>query len=236
MPAATGILDRRTQIIWFIDDTNVYRVTIHKTFEGNLTCFPEEDHQILTEHGFWDLVQVREHFAQHETLRVGCYVDGVLEYHAIRGEDVTIATGEHDLVEMHGRGVGHAANDVSLVPTANHRMLLRVGPTNARGQWTQVPAPALEVYSAGAVLERGADDASVAAQFTARFAQGEAVVVGGALPFQRALGITSADEVDAFLELYGRWFGAGASVDARTGALAMAATRDRVRWAGILTS
>lgn len=25
------------QIIWFVDDTNVYRVTIHKTFEGNLT-------------------------------------------------------------------------------------------------------------------------------------------------------------------------------------------------------
>ena len=26
-----------SQIIWFVDDTNVYRVTIHKTFEGNLT-------------------------------------------------------------------------------------------------------------------------------------------------------------------------------------------------------
>lgn len=25
------------QIIWFVDDSNVYRVTIHKTFEGNLT-------------------------------------------------------------------------------------------------------------------------------------------------------------------------------------------------------
>lgn len=25
------------QVIWFIDDSNVYRVTIHKTFEGNLT-------------------------------------------------------------------------------------------------------------------------------------------------------------------------------------------------------
>ena len=25
------------QIIWFVDDTNVYRVTIHKTFDGNLT-------------------------------------------------------------------------------------------------------------------------------------------------------------------------------------------------------
>ena len=28
------------QTIWFVDDTNVYRVTIHKTFEGNLTTKP----------------------------------------------------------------------------------------------------------------------------------------------------------------------------------------------------
>ena len=28
------------QIIWFVDDTNVYRVTIHKTFEGNLVTKP----------------------------------------------------------------------------------------------------------------------------------------------------------------------------------------------------
>jgi pre-mRNA-processing factor 8 len=28
------------QIIWFIDDTNVYRVTIHKTMEGNITTKP----------------------------------------------------------------------------------------------------------------------------------------------------------------------------------------------------
>ncbi|GJY32194.1 pre-mRNA-processing-splicing factor 8A [Tanacetum coccineum] len=28
------------QLIWFVDDTNVYRVTMHKTFEGNLTTKP----------------------------------------------------------------------------------------------------------------------------------------------------------------------------------------------------
>ena len=28
------------QTIWFVDDTNVYRVTMHKTFEGNLTTKP----------------------------------------------------------------------------------------------------------------------------------------------------------------------------------------------------
>jgi pre-mRNA-processing factor 8 len=30
----------RLQIIWFVDDTNVYRVTIHRTFEGNMTTKP----------------------------------------------------------------------------------------------------------------------------------------------------------------------------------------------------
>lgn len=29
-----------TQFVRFVDDTNVYRVTIHKTFEGNLTTKP----------------------------------------------------------------------------------------------------------------------------------------------------------------------------------------------------
>ena len=29
--------------IWFLDDTNVYRVTIHKTFEGHLTTKPIND-------------------------------------------------------------------------------------------------------------------------------------------------------------------------------------------------
>src|SRR3954471_4335161 len=63
------------QIVWFVDDTNVYRVTIHKTFEGNLTCFPAHDHQVLTEHGFWFLHQVKAHLATQATLRIACYVD-----------------------------------------------------------------------------------------------------------------------------------------------------------------
>jgi pre-mRNA-processing factor 8 len=33
-------LFKSNQIVWFVDDTNVYRVTIHKTFEGNLTTKP----------------------------------------------------------------------------------------------------------------------------------------------------------------------------------------------------
>ena len=37
------------QIIWFVDDTNVYRVTIHKTFEGNLTTKPSNGDDLFVD-------------------------------------------------------------------------------------------------------------------------------------------------------------------------------------------
>lgn len=40
LPHPTPTPPASLQIIWFVDDTNVYRVTIHKTFEGNLTTKP----------------------------------------------------------------------------------------------------------------------------------------------------------------------------------------------------
>ncbi|KAJ2783590.1 pre-mRNA-splicing factor 8 [Coemansia interrupta] len=189
------------QTCWFVDDTNVYRVTVQKTFEGNLTCFPAADHQIMTEHGFWSLAQVQEHFAQHETLRIACYVDdGCLEYHAITLADVTVDHGTHDLVEMQGQ------DGVSLAPTDNHRMLLRVGAPLPSGM-----RHPLEVHTAGAVLEQGMRDSSVDAQFVARFAAGEAAATSDdgirELPFAAALGLATDDMVDAFLELYGLWLG-----------------------------
>ncbi len=201
------------QIVWFVDDTNVYRVTIHKTFEGNLTCFPIEDHQIMTEHGFWYLNQVQDHFSRNETLKVACYVDGVLEYHSITAGDLTVDEGMHDLVEMEGTPTGRPAAEtsgVSVVATANHRMLLRVGRTVGDREWSAGPEapPPLTVHTAGSVLEQGAADSTVVAQFVARFKSGEAVDTYD-LPFVHVLGLETADEVDAFLELYGYWLGAG---------------------------
>ena len=197
------------QIIWFVDDTNVYRVTIHKTFEGNLTCFPADDHEIMTEFGFWTLERVLDHFETQPTLRIGCYVDGVLEYHAITRKDVTISTRMHDLVEMQNM----SANGVSVVPTSNHRMYMSVGPAAA---WTADQQPEFKIHTAGSVLEQGQADASVEAQFIARFPQG-ASVAREQLPFVKALGMCSDDETDAFLELYGSWLRNGwLDMDAKT--------------------
>ncbi|KAJ2724945.1 Pre-mRNA-processing-splicing factor 8 [Coemansia sp. Benny D115] len=191
------------QTCWFVDDTNVYRVTVQKTFEGNLTCFPVEDHQILTEHGFWSLSQVQDHFSKHSTLRIACYVDeGVLEYHDITADKVTIDQGVHNLVEMVG-----VDEDVSIMPTDNHRMLMRVG---AATEFANVHSrPPLEVHTAGAVLDRGLQDETVDAQFVARFSQGESVKSAdeqASLPlFAADLGLSTTNEIDAFVELYGYW-------------------------------
>ncbi|KAJ2335110.1 pre-mRNA-splicing factor 8, partial [Coemansia sp. RSA 2681] len=198
------------QTCWFVDDTNVYRVTVQKTFEGNLTCFPVEDHQLLTEFGFWSLGQVQAHFQRHATLKMACYVDGVLEYHPITADDVTVDEGTHDLVEMSGSTGTRPEDtgDVSLMPTANHRMLLRVGATV--DEKMSLPLPPFEVHTAGSVLDRGIGDASTAAQFIARFAGGAATAeCADPLPFVDVLGLQTDDEVDAFLELYGYWMGSG---------------------------
>ncbi|KAJ2741133.1 Pre-mRNA-processing-splicing factor 8, partial [Coemansia sp. BCRC 34301] len=207
------------QTCWFVDDTNVYRVTVQKTFEGNLTCFPAEDHQLLTEFGFWSLAQVQAHFQRHATLKMACYVDGVLEYHPISADDVTVDEGVHDLVEMSG-STGtrpEETGDVSLMPTANHRMLLRVGAATAdERKWVMLSdekmaqPPPFEVHTAGSVLDKGASDESTAAQFIARFAGGAATTASAdPLPFEAVLCLQTNDEVDAFLELYGFWLGSG---------------------------
>ncbi|KAJ2487310.1 pre-mRNA-splicing factor 8, partial [Coemansia sp. RSA 2320] len=188
------------QTCWFVDDTNVYRVTVQKTFEGNLTCFPVEDHQLLTEFGFWGLKQVQAHFSEHATLRMACYVDGVLEYHPITEEDVTVDDGVHELVEI----TGSAEDGVSLVPTANHRMLLRVSESGLNGEAEE---GAFEVHTAGSVLARGSgrDSSSVTAQFIARFSEGAAQEGGDFGDVGESLGLQTADEIEAFLELYGWW-------------------------------
>ncbi|KAJ1921385.1 pre-mRNA-splicing factor 8 [Mycoemilia scoparia] len=195
---------------WFIDDTNVYRVTIHRTFEGNLTCFPANDHQIMTEFGFWNLSQVQEHFEHNETLNIACYVDGALEYHPIRKSDVTVDKGQHTLIEMNGSTAesdDSQINDVSIAPTDNHRMLLRVASTDNDGRWTGIsgPEPPLQVHNAGSVYEQGIQDESTVAQFIARFADGRSIEESVCLPFASELGLKTDDEFASFLALYGYW-------------------------------
>ena len=86
-------------------------------------CFPAQDHELLTEHGFYSLADVRAHFAQHATLRVACWVDERLEYRAIKATDVIVQSGACRLFHMEqSEGSG---SRVSLSVTADHRMWVR---------------------------------------------------------------------------------------------------------------
>ena len=212
------------QVIWFIDDSSVYRLTIHKTFEGNLTCFPAKDHQILTQDGFLFLEQVKAHLAKHPTINVACYVCGRLEYHPITASDITEDDGTHELVSMESkaRGARKFSNGVSVVATSNHRMLLRVGRTSGRRrQWNETP-PKMRVHLAGSLLETAAGDPDVVAQFTARFAHGQAQS-NQHLTFVQPLSLETEDEIDAFILVYAFWIARG-SIDSKLRAVILCPT------------
>ena len=173
-------------------------------------CFSEPDHQLLTAHGFMFLSQVEAHLAQHGSLEVATYRDGALCYHNITARDLTIAhVTDQRCVEMRSTSPhGH----VSLAPTDNHRMYVRLGPTNSSregcSEWKGRAQPVLAIHSAADVLAAGQADPSTVAQFVASFAKG-AQVTAEPLPFVAALGLRTEDEIDAFLELYGYWLGSG---------------------------
>ncbi|KAL6783719.1 PRP8 [Auxenochlorella protothecoides x Auxenochlorella symbiontica] len=164
-------------------------------------CFPT-DHQVLTEHGFLSLDDVQRHFRSNATLRVACFVDGALEYHAINSGDVTVAEGRHRLIAMQGGDA--TARGVSLTPTDNHRMYVRTDGGEAGGE-----PGGFRIATADEVHGLGERDNQARVTFQASCALGARPDVG-APPCLGALGLQVGEELDAFLRIYGLWLGAGA--------------------------
>ena len=178
------------------------------------TCFPASDHELFTEHGFMTLQQVREWFARHTTLGIGCAVaGGALEFHPIAREQLVVSHGTHELidftgaVEADGSGCRHS-DDISLSVTPNHNMYVRV---NECATYSKVEAGKLQAAGyAGSIS---------AVQLVAHFASGVAEqpdANGSFRVFCQQLGLTTDDQVAAFLELYGYWLGSG-SLDTNEG-------------------
>ena len=175
---------------------------------GN-NCFPATDHEVLTDQGFLSLSAVRAHLAAHPSLRVACWVDGQLQYHAIGSAEVIVAGGDHTLVDMTAGGKAHS--DVSLAPTTNHRMWAQLGSTHANRSFIAPGGPGWAIHQASDVLAAGAKDASTCVQFDAKFARGVQASADSdrSLSFVAALGLSTDAHVDAFLWLYGYWLSSG---------------------------
>ncbi len=190
-------------------------------------CFPQEDHEILTVHGFYSLGDVLKHFESHKHLGIACSVNGELQYHDITADNVIQHTGDHNMVEFDG-----GRNGVSIQTTENHRMWARVGVTYTNRIWRQKTgqsqeeaAPDFKIHLASEVVAAGKQDVTSVVQFEARFPQGiKFQQQPNTLPFVIALGLSSEDQVNAFLELYGYWLGNG-SLDSTCKALTFSPTK-----------
>ena len=166
---------------------------------ATVNCFPH-DHEILTERGFFSRDAVASHFATHSTLSIACFVDGQLQYHAISSADVTDASqadASDASVPFRLVDISLSRLGISLTPTDNHRM------------WAATGENGFKVVTA-ADLAALASDSDASIQLQASFPLGVRETTDASdLPFVRALGLSTEDQIDAFLELYGFWLGEG---------------------------
>jgi serine/threonine protein kinase len=186
----------------------------HKNLTGtaryaSINCFPT-DHELLTAEGFLTLEQVEQHFAQHAQLQVACYVDGALEYHPISEQQLIKHTGQHRHIRMQSSS-DSSNNNVQLCPTDNHRMYAKLGAANSRQLRKQ---GGYAIHAAGELLDAGVADPATAVQFVAAASAGVQRTEQQPLPFMLTLGLQTASEERAFLELYGFWLCGGGALDA----------------------
>ena len=169
-------------------------------------CFPL-DHQVLTSAGFVTLSQAKASAAAGK-LEVACWIDGRLEYHA--ATVVEKPDKERVFVSIGGQ---KSMSHIDLCVTDNHRVFGRVGTGisttdewNRRGKEAVVPP--LAVHEAGGLLEHVKKEPTTMLQLMA-YAEHGVVASGELLPFVAPLGLTTEDQTDAFLLLYGYWLGNG---------------------------
>ena len=168
---------------------------------SNFFCFPTTDHEILTDRGFLSHTAVKSLLSSGARLRIACPVlrrsgEYAVQYHSVGVEELIEAESER-LVEFR-----HEASGIDLLVTDNHRMLVRLGKADAVAQqrWTVPYVRADEVAGSREEAVQLLCNASCGLSHGAEERR---------LPFGEALGLTSVDEEDAFLELYGRWHACG---------------------------
>ena len=163
------------------------------------TCFPASDHELFTAEGFMSLQRVRQWFAAHDTLAVGCLVNGALQFHRIRQDRLIVQRATHALIDFVALATASAAgnqctSDISLSVTPNHQMYVSVD-----------GAPFAKV-EAGEIEAGGREAAHTAIDLVTRFSAGmtqQADAEGSFRLLCLQLGLRTSEQVHAFLELYG---------------------------------
>lgn len=181
-------------------------------------CFPVEDHEVMTVHGFLGLNEILDYTADGKKLAVACYVNGNLEYHDISRDRVVyqddngkplMAT---DFVSFESK-----TDNISLLATTNHNMYGRLGFAEKLGPnsyyWSEEMMPEYKTYEAGEIIEFAKKDLPFiyevpVFQLQCNFNKG-IITSKENLSFIETLGLENNDQVDSFLWFYGYWLGNG---------------------------
>jgi intein/homing endonuclease len=125
-------------------------------------CFPTEDHEVLTEHGFLGLTEILDYTSNGNQLAVACYVNEHLEFHKIGRDRVVYQDDEGypltatEFVSFESKKDVDSIG-VSLLATTNHNMYGRLGFADKLGpnsySWTQGVPPEYRTYEAGEVIQ-----------------------------------------------------------------------------------
>ena len=224
---------------WFkgVDWARVYNRRVKPPYvpgfaSSDDTCFPQADHDVLTDAGFMGYAEFRRAKEEGRAVHVACPVlssgaeasDGQygIEWRPIDKVRL-ISSASQSLVHFHSRANENAAQaecntvaedserceesgNVDLLVTSNHRMLVASAPLSdaTKRRW---PSPralpsAQQVY----------DEPNCAVSFLCYASHGAAPVSPlhwSSLPCSTALNLPSEDAVHATLELYGYFLGCG---------------------------
>ena len=163
----------------------------------NFFCFPQSDHELLTDAGFRSFEQVNAALQRPGgRIRVACPVQVSagqyrLEYRSIGKQQLIAQRHTGQLVSLRS-----ASSGVDLTVTSNHRLLVRTGSE------VQLGAAKWRIAAAGDVAACGQKQA----QLLCAASHGAAADSPHLrLPVSAPLGLSSADQEDAFLELYAHW-------------------------------
>ena len=195
------------------------------------------DQQLLTRDGFRFIDDVFDHLTRHPTIDIASYsiAAQTLTYHPITIHDVVYQDYDGPIVDIiqgdeaanwdeTSDASGHAAtkegeddpstgSHVCVSVTPDHNMYVgsgRYSANKSRVQWKK--GGAVDGFRTVKARELLSEDSLDALRFMASAKAGVDVSAEGSaaeLPFTQALALTTSDQVDAFLELYGCFLGSG---------------------------
>ena len=144
-------------------------------------CFPAEDHEILTIHGFLGLDEILKYTEDGAYLKVACHVDGHLEYHDI-GRDRVVYQDDagQPLTATEFVSFKSEKANISILATPNHHMYGRLGnanvnvntdTSNINYNWTG-DEPEYKTYHAHEIMKFAESKADTVFQLKCNFDKG----------------------------------------------------------------